>query len=188
MKTIASFLFLWVVGVNCTLAQQAFPNGVYMIRLLSTQKYLAVENISKANGARLVQWDYANQDNHKFVVTQNRDRATYTIRAKHSGKVLDAYGASTDDGTAVVQWDSSPTADSQQWYILQAGNDYYLMNKAAQKRVRLQGGPTTRTNGTPAELSKAYPEQALGFERFNDEAFGQPSSTTPSMKTRRQPN
>lgn len=184
---LVSFWLLCCLCIHQTTSLQAqnqpLANGVYMIHLLSTHKYLAIEGLSQANGARLVQWNYANQDNHKFVITKNRDGATYTISAKHSGKMLDAYGASINDGTTIVQWDSNPTSDSQQWYILQYGHDFYLMGKASQKRIRLRGGPTNLQNGTPAELSLAFPEQALSFEKFNDEAFDS-QSPKPLFKTK----
>lgn len=179
--------FCLILGQETQGQSQPLPEGVYMIHVLSTHKYLAIEGISQANGARLVQWDYANQDNHKFVITKNRDGATYTIRSKHSGKVLDAFGASTADGTPLVQWDSSPTASSQQWYILQHGHDFFLMGKASQKRIRLRGGPQQSQNGVLLELSTGFPEQALSFEKFNDEAFDS-QSPNPLLKPKRNKN
>ncbi|MFN8358014.1 MAG: RICIN domain-containing protein [Spirosomataceae bacterium] len=184
LTTVWPLCCLWICHSMPLQAQnQPIPDGVYMIQVLSTHKYLAIEQISQANGARLVQWDYANQDNHKFVITKNRDGATYTIRAKHSGKVLDVLGASTANSAPLVQWDSNPSAESQQWYILQYGHDYYLMGKASQKRIRLQGGLQQAQNGVLLELSTNYPEQALSFEKFNDSAF-ENQSPKPSFKTK----
>ncbi|MGV9271253.1 RICIN domain-containing protein [Kitasatospora sp. NPDC003701] len=51
---------------------------------------------------------------------------TYTLVNADSGKVLDAYGRGTADGTPVVQWDGNGGAN-QQWRLAAAGNGYYTV-------------------------------------------------------------
>ncbi len=51
-------------------SQPDITDGIYKIKINQTGKYLAVEGISTANGARLVQWDYVDQGNHKFKITK----------------------------------------------------------------------------------------------------------------------
>lgn len=62
-------------------------DGLYRVKVNATGKYWAIENISKEDNARLVQWDYVDQANHKFVVRKSED--SYTIQALHSGKYVD---------------------------------------------------------------------------------------------------
>jgi hypothetical protein len=76
--------------------------GYYKIKVVQTGKYLAIEGISEANDARLVQWNYVNQGNHQFYIRKNTDD-TYYLYAKHSKKHIVLAKPSKADGTAVVQ-------------------------------------------------------------------------------------
>jgi hypothetical protein len=80
-----------------------------------TGKYLAVEGISKDNGARLVQWDYVDQANHQFYVRKIAD-GIYVISAVHSGKYINAAGQGVADGTPVIQWDYA-AQDNVRWKL-----------------------------------------------------------------------
>lgn len=61
--------------------------------------------------------------NSATVVDTN---AYYTIRAKHSGKLLDVAGASSDNDANVHQWESWGS-ENQQWKFENAGDGYYFV-------------------------------------------------------------
>ncbi len=65
--------------------------------------------------------------------------------AKHSGRCMDVYGASRDNGAAIIQWDCH-TGDNQLWSLVSAGNDYYkLVAKHSGKCLDVYGA--SRDNG-----------------------------------------
>ncbi|MFZ6184991.1 LamG-like jellyroll fold domain-containing protein [Nannocystis pusilla] len=81
-----------------------------------------VEGPSHDNGARLHQWIYTGGDNQRFRFEAVAGVAnTYVIRAKHSGKVLDVYDGSSDQGEIVIQYD--PNNDANQQFTLQVVRD-----------------------------------------------------------------
>ena len=65
------------------MASEAPAEGVYFIKSISTNKYLGVAGIDKANGAALIQWDYANQANHKFEL-RHIGNNRFTLKALQS--------------------------------------------------------------------------------------------------------
>lgn len=50
----------------------------------------------------------------------------YRITSQISGKCLDIYGASSENGTNAVQWENNG-GDNQQWQILDGGGGYYKL-------------------------------------------------------------
>jgi hypothetical protein len=102
-------------GNNGDVINQQLEEGRYKIKVNQTGKYLAVEGISKDNGARLVQWDYVDQANHQFYVRKIAD-GIYVISAVHSGKYINAAGQGVADGTPVIQWDYA-AQDNVRWKL-----------------------------------------------------------------------
>ncbi|MBC7874493.1 MAG: RICIN domain-containing protein [Ferruginibacter sp.] len=82
--------------------RQQITEGLYKIKINQTGRHLAIEGVSKENGARLVQWDYVDQNNHKFYVTKRADN-TFTLWGWDSRKYVCAASGNKEDGTAVVQ-------------------------------------------------------------------------------------
>lgn len=67
--------------------------------------------------------------------------AWYNIRVKHSGKLLDVAGVSTDNGANVHQWDASG-GDNQKWKFENAGDGYYFVKaKHSGKVLDVSGQP-----------------------------------------------
>jgi hypothetical protein len=65
--------------------------------------------------------------------------------AKHSGRCMDVYGASRDNGAAIIQWDCH-NGDNQAWSLVPVGNDYYkLIAKHSGKCLDVYGA--SRDNG-----------------------------------------
>lgn len=102
-------------GALTKMTNQQLEEGMYKIKLNQTGKYLAIEGVSKDNGARLVQWDYVDQANHKFYIRKIAD-GIYVISAVHSGRYINAAGQGTADGTPVIQWDYA-AQDNVRWKL-----------------------------------------------------------------------
>ncbi|WP_254878458.1 RICIN domain-containing protein [Streptomyces sp. NA04227] len=89
-----------------------------------------------------------------FSVQPGRSAAlpegTYKLVNAHTGKVLDASGGGTADGTPVVQWDDNGGAN-QRWRLTPAGDGYYTVTGAASGKV-LDVPGNTPVPGTPLHL------------------------------------
>lgn len=149
---------------------QVLNNGVYFIKVNATGKYLGIEGINKANGARLVEWDFANADNHKFYIERRVD-GYYTIKAMHSNRYLNIAGQSTQDGAVVLQWDFAEH-DNVLWTLLKSAslNGWIVRNKQSGKDIKLTGGINNAANGTLVVLNsdRAAGAQAFTFEPATD--------------------
>lgn len=153
------------------------PDGIYKIKVNRTGKYLAVEGISKDNGARLVQWDYVDQANHKFMVSRNAN-GTYKIRALHSGKALNAEGASTNDGTRIIQWDVV-NAPNEEWKVVfnrKDNHQYYesgwsIASPQGTTELRLANGVTDASNGANFVLKRSQRIDANEYESIQTFSF-----------------
>ena len=67
--------------------------------------------------------------------------AYYTIRAKHSGKLLEVAGVSSENGANVQQW-GNWGGDNQQWKFENAGDGYYFIKaKHSGKVLDVSGKP-----------------------------------------------
>jgi Astacin (Peptidase family M12A)/Ricin-type beta-trefoil lectin domain-like len=108
MRDLAQFMNLskeTTANVNDAMIEikrQPVTDGLYKIKVNQTGKYLAIENISHENWARLVQWDDANQGNHQFYVKKNED-GSYYLSAKHSGKYICANIGNKTEGDRIIQ-------------------------------------------------------------------------------------
>jgi len=71
--------------------------------------------VSKADGGKVQQWSKSGGDNQKVSFKEHGDDS-FTIVFKHSGKVLDVSGRSTENGTQLQQWSESGS-DNQQWFL-----------------------------------------------------------------------
>lgn len=154
-------------------------DGLYRINIIATGKALAIENISQENNARLVQWDYVNQANHKFVVRKLPD-GSYTIQALHSSKYLDGrlfYGISD---APVIQFSPFDMTYST-WNLTflrqqNGGQGWVIQYKKSGTAIRLVGATHYTHNGrhfilkNPERLDandyEAY--QTFSFERLGD--------------------
>lgn len=170
MKKLILFL-LCICGLNTgfTIAQ-SLSDGEYFIKINATGRYLAIEGISHENGARLVQWDFVNQGNHKFIL-KHLGHNTYTIQAVHSKKYLSAEGASPKAGAAVLQWDYI-NQENQQWLITPATNGKGYTVRCLKNYLKLvldnfQSATATPQNGTALKLisNEDLPPMTLDFKK-----------------------
>jgi alpha-galactosidase len=74
--------------------------------------------------------------------------ATYTLTARHSGKLLDVYNASTADGADVVQWAANGQTN-QRWRFQDAGGGYNtVVSVNSGKCLDVYGGTGATADGT----------------------------------------
>ncbi|WP_276500991.1 RICIN domain-containing protein [Terrimonas pollutisoli] len=83
--------------------------GYYKIVARHSAKCLAVTGNGMNNGDDVVQWEWLNYDNFKWQFTpvaldSTLANGTYTIKAKHSSKVMSVEGWSSDNGGIIEQW------------------------------------------------------------------------------------
>ena len=127
-------------------------NSCYEIETaMNSNMCLDIAGASKENGANVQIWDKGNTEanNQKFEFTRTND-GYYTIKALHSGNVLDVYGNYKTNGTKVEQFQSN-NQDNQKWTIKAVGNDYYnIISKSSELCMDIHGASTEK--GTNVEI------------------------------------
>lgn len=111
------------------------PTEYRVTRYISNGDYdIKVEYYENGGGAvAQFRWQQASSGSYNRLV------------AKHSGRCMDVYGASRDNGAAIIQWDCH-SGDNQAWSLVPAGNDYYkLVAKHSGKCLDVYGA--SRDNG-----------------------------------------
>ncbi|MFD8677018.1 beta-L-arabinofuranosidase domain-containing protein [Streptomyces seoulensis] len=102
------------------------------IRNRNSGKVLAVDNMSTANSARVVQYDDTPTGDHAWQLLDQGD-GWFLVRNGHSGKVLGVDGMSTADSALVVQYEDNGT-DDHLWRRLDSGDGWFrLQNKHSGK-------------------------------------------------------
>ncbi|WP_328541028.1 beta-L-arabinofuranosidase domain-containing protein [Streptomyces sp. NBC_00344] len=109
------------------------PEPVYR-RILNknSNKVLAVDGMSTANSARVVQYDNVGSGDHAWQLI-DKGAGWYLIRNGQSGKVLGVDGMSTADSAIVVQYEDNGTADHL-WTLVDNGDGWFrVRNKNSGK-------------------------------------------------------
>ncbi|MFD1505704.1 RICIN domain-containing protein [Georgenia yuyongxinii] len=88
----------WVYGVTFARAPARAIFAQHSGRVID------VKDISTANGAAIIQWDWWGGGNQRWVL-EPVGGGYVRIVAVHSGKVLDVAGISMDNGAPLTQWD-----------------------------------------------------------------------------------
>lgn len=104
--------------------------GYYKIVARHSGKCLAVTGNGMNNGDDIVQWDWLNYDNFKWRFTPVSlsspiANGTYTIKAKHSGKVMSVAGWSTNNGGIIEQW-SNLCQDNEKFSVQFTSSGYKI--------------------------------------------------------------
>ncbi|WP_327000151.1 alpha-galactosidase [Dactylosporangium sp. NBC_01737] len=72
---------------------------------------------------------------------------SYTMTARHSGKLADVYNGATTDGADIVQWAANGQAN-QRWQFRDAGGGYYqVVGAASGKCLDVNGGVSATGDG-----------------------------------------
>lgn len=164
---IAFFLLLPLMGFA-----QILSTGEYFIQVNKTQKYLAIENISTANGAKLVQWDFANQRNHKFLVT-HLGNDIYSIQAMHSGRYISTEGDAVR-GAKIIQYDWQ-NQDNQKWLIVKFAAGWQITCLQNRRHLYLSGlnaATSTPGNGSYFIINEDDPPIHFTFKKNEPEPTG----------------
>lgn len=112
--------------------------GYYKIVARHSGKCLAVNNTGMNDGDDVVQWEWLNYDNFKWQFTSVPLSApladgTYTIKAKHSNKVMSIPAWSTSNGAIVEQWDN--LCQSNEKFSVQATSSGYIIKPSYNSKV-----------------------------------------------------
>lgn len=157
-------------AIQTNLAQPAsmIKEGVYFIKINESNKYLSIENNSNENGAKLLQWDLAKQDNQKFEISRTAD-GYYLLKAINSNKFLNVSGQSTEDGTIISQWDFV-NQDNLKWsfYYNKFSNSYVIKNKQSNKQLQLRTNLNDANNGVFLCISGNPTAQTFLLQDVND--------------------
>lgn len=132
-------------GSTQMLQRQPIADGVYYIKVLNAGKHLGVAGVDTRNGAALIQWDFANQANHKFEL-KNIGNNVFTLKALHSNRYLNVAGQSQDNNAPIIQWDYVDQANLH-FSLIASGNGYSIRCEQSQKYWHLQGGNGQSANG-----------------------------------------
>src|SRR3990172_4032388 len=93
--------------------------GYYVLRVVGSDRCLAVSGASTSAGASIVQATCDGSASPQWAGADLGGGA-FRIASRASGMVLDAYGAGTANGTRIVQWPSND-GTNQQWKVVAAG-------------------------------------------------------------------
>lgn len=116
--------------------------GVYWIRSTPSGKALDIDMRgfhSRENNLKLIQWDYHGGSNQQFLIAGTCG-PYYTIRARHSDKLLDVYGGSVADGAGLQQFQENG-GENQQFSIVPDGHgNYKIVARHSGKVLDAPGG------------------------------------------------
>ncbi len=107
-------------GSNQRWRFESAGGGNYYIRVKSTNKYLAVASNSLADGVKVQQRDFVNNNEFKWTIT-SLGGGYYKITNLLSGKALDVMDNSTANGGLIQVW-AYGGGTNQQWSFTQVEN------------------------------------------------------------------
>lgn len=154
-------------GTSSQTSNLPTPGKDYYIVAKHSGKALAVSNASKTNGAEIVQWDKASQDNHKFQLRDTGDGdGTFYIVAKHSGKGLAVSAAKKETGTKIEQWDIL-THSNHKFEIRDTGDGdgtFYIIAKHSGKPIVVYNAEKQNNAKVQQWTTANYPNHKWRFE------------------------
>lgn len=126
---------------------------------LNSNKVLDVAGAGQEDGKNVQLYDANNTDAQNFTLEYDSN-GEYTIKAKHSGKVL-----TVDTKTNNVYQSTNKSQNNQKWIIEPAGNGYYyIISKYNQYCLNVYNSKTA--NETNINVSKKNNSSAQKFKFF----------------------
>jgi hypothetical protein len=130
----------------------ATPNGRTWVpeppyrRILNKHsgKVLAVDGMSTANSARVVQFDNTGTGDHAWQLIDKGD-GWFLVRNGQSGKVLGVDGMSTENSAHVVQYEDNGT-DDHLWTLVDKGDGWFLVRNRHSGKVLGVDGMSTQNS------------------------------------------
>ncbi|MER7927361.1 RICIN domain-containing protein [Streptomyces sp. NPDC096057] len=107
-------------------------------------KVLAVDGMSTANSARVVQFDNTGTGDHAWQLVDKGD-GWYLVRNGQSGKVLGVDGMSTQNSAHVVQYEDNGT-DDHLWSLIDKGDGWFLVRNRHSGKVLGVDGMSTQNS------------------------------------------
>jgi|GEM_PF-4234474 Ricin-type beta-trefoil lectin domain-like/Matrixin len=92
-------------------------DGYFFIHSVASRKCLDVAGSVMNDGARIVQNTCIGSDSQKWQMRAEENVSGIVIRSKHSEKVLDVRGASTEDYAPIIQYAFHGDNQNQQWLL-----------------------------------------------------------------------
>ena len=164
------FKFEKIKEIGDIIGEKTIEDGVYKIKLASNEKLgLDIEGSSKANQANLQIWGQSELivKNQRFEVTYNEE-GYYTIKALHSGKVLDVSGAGMTNGTNVQQYDANGTK-SQQWVIKEnKDGTYSIISRQNGLYLNIENGEIKEGSNVNVYEENKADSQKFKFEKVEE--------------------
>ena len=166
---------------------QKLADGEYYIKVIRHNKYMAIEGAEKANGGKLVQWDFEPQKHFAFIV-KNLGGSLYSIQCKNSGRYLSSEGQYPSTGAKLIQWDWL-NQDNQKFIILPAENGasgYRMKLYYKYLDIKLSGwNSTTFTpgNGTHFIVDEFLKDAPMLLDFKKNEPGDEPSTLYKQKKT-----
>jgi len=115
---------------------QVIPNGTYALINKHSNLAMDVYEMSTADAANIVQWEYWGGAGQKFTFTY-LGSGYYSVLNVNSGKSLDVWEQSSDDGAEIDQW-TYWGGEGQQWLLTNEGGGYFsLRSKLNGKAIDL---------------------------------------------------
>lgn len=160
------FVFQEVDGVE---GSKTISNGYYKIRsVMDKTKVFDIDNFSKASHTRLGIWSSNYGYNQRFKISY-RENGFYTIKALHSGKVLDL----ASNGVNIEQ-DNLTYAEEQEWAITKAkSGNYNIVSAHNGMYLDLENGKATNGASVKATAKSDSTSQEFTFESVEGEEGSQ---------------
>lgn len=134
-----------VVNISWGEDVQPVIDGTYVVVNRQSKKVMEVASGSSQNGANIRQGTYSNAAYQQWNVTPvdariGGDFSYFTITARNSGKSLDIYNWSLQNGGNIALWDDTK-GGNQQWYLEYAGDGwFYIRSRHSAKCIEVANG------------------------------------------------
>nr|WP_042198698.1 RICIN domain-containing protein [Kibdelosporangium sp. MJ126-NF4]CEL23493.1 Putative glycosyl hydrolase of unknown function (DUF1680) [Kibdelosporangium sp. MJ126-NF4]CTQ89107.1 Putative glycosyl hydrolase of unknown function (DUF1680) [Kibdelosporangium sp. MJ126-NF4] len=150
------------------------PGVLCRVQNLNSGKVLAIDGMSTANSARIVQFDDNGTADHRWRLV-DVGNGQVKVRSEHSGKVLGMDRMSTANSAQVVQYDDNGTADHR-WQLLDNGDGWFRLRNVNSGKVLgvqdMSTGNSARVvqfddNGTADHLWRIVPDGIVRIQNLN---------------------
>lgn len=147
---------------------------VLRVQNKNSGKVLAVDGMSTANSARVVQFSDVGTADHKWRLVDVGD-GKVKVRNENSGKVLGIDGMSTADSAQVVQFDDNGTRDHL-WELVDNGDGWFRLRNVHSGKVLgvdlMSTADSARVvqfadNGTADHLWRVIPDGPVKIQNLN---------------------
>lgn len=116
------------------LESSGIPDGTYIIKSVISSKCIAIPEASTISGARLQQLACNDSDAQSFNISRVLPDNAFRIENINSGKSVQVFARSVDNGGIIEQWDNNEDV-SQQFAFESMGDNQYLIRSRLSDKV-----------------------------------------------------